>query len=151
LVITALYRFIIIITKLDIKSGFFRFNNPLYYTFLGADLAQEKQFDIVVVDALVETGGKNVLYSGILSEWRYDNEGKLDTLTLVGCFRRFVNDSTSSTSGSPDPLLSIQSKRLEIPGSGTVLKSSKIVNFNFQYLTHSAWNEKITGTGLPQL
>jgi hypothetical protein len=172
--LTALYRFVVVFFKLDIRFDFFRFNNPLYYTFLGADISEK--FDVVVVDVLVETGGKNILYSGILSEWKYDSEGKLDTLTLISCFRRFVNDTlASNTTSKPasesillkaknyfssimghnnpksisNPAMTnpgIASNRLEIPGSGTVLKSSKIVNYNFQYLTHRThkeWSEKL--------
>ncbi len=119
--------------KLDRRLNLFRFKNRWHYILTGEffdfpgtayDLEEnQKEIDIIFIDALIETNEGSIIYEGIFLNYELSGESGLDTLTLKNVRRRYLRDDCSNK----------KSKYHNIPGHNFTLKYSEIINLNFSY------------------
>lgn len=133
--------------KLDLRYDNLRFDNEWYYLFSGEarvfrrDEKNRKinviwklleiEIDHVVLTAVVEQGGKNYLYWGILSEFYFNSVGKLDKLVLNLPQRRLLSNDDETTSGGLNPIKDV--RFYSIVSDYFVLRSENIKNLNIEY------------------
>lgn len=106
----------------------FRFHDaPWYYLLTGADFAREDEPDLIMVSAIVEVGKEPVLYVGVLDDFFFTSDGKLDRLVLQGVARRPLSaDKTKNDSDAQ--------RFYEIDGDSFVLRYSEAKTLNVQYI-----------------
>lgn len=113
-------------------SAIFRFHlAPWYYLLTGADFETADVPDFIVVSAIVNVSGKAYLYTGILEEFFFDPEGKLDRLVLQEVMRRPI--------GADKPLPDVQGadaapRFYPIDGDYFVLRYSEAITLNVEYV-----------------
>lgn len=106
----------------------FRFHDaPWYYLLTGADFAPEDEPDLIMVSAIVEVGKEPVLYVGVLDDFFFTSDGKLDRLVLQGVARRPL--SADKNRGGDDA-----QRFYEIDGDSFVLRYSEAKTLNVQYI-----------------
>jgi hypothetical protein len=120
--------------RLDREGG--RFNSifrfhlaPWYYLLTGADFETDEVPDFIVVSAIVNVSGKAYLYTGILEEFFFDPEGKLDRLILQEVMRRPITaDKAMTDPGDLSP------RFYPIDGDYFVLRYSEAITLNVEYV-----------------
>lgn len=132
--------------KLDIRFPFFfRFGNYWLYRTTGRGIIEEevkklkRRYDLrnvivtTFVEALVEIEGKFQVYSGMLKDFNIDENGELVDLILTEVQRHSKVREESSITGEERTIYEADN----IPGDIFILKCSRIINFNFQYIATS--------------
>jgi hypothetical protein len=128
-------RRLVIRWSLDTKFRSLRFSNEFWYYLTGREwnLKQDRDFDIVWLDALVLTGSGALIYSGIFRKFDL-REGRLDSICLSEAQRVPVNlalkNSTIDAGQSQDIA---GTAGVEIPGKGLILKYENILNLNVSF------------------
>lgn len=88
----ALLRYLIRRQDWDIGEGWLaklvRFDTPWYYLFTGMTQADREGLDGIFVAAIVVLKDAAYLYRGVLFDWHFTRDGKLDWLVLQGASRR---------------------------------------------------------------
>ncbi len=108
----------------------FRFHDaPWYYLLTGADFAREDEPDLIMVSAIVEVGKEPMLYVGVLDDFFFTSDGRLDRLVLQGVARRPL----SADKNKPGALADAE-RFYEIDGDSFVLRYSEAKTLNVQYI-----------------
>ena len=129
IIIGNLMRRVIRIFGLDIKIRLFRYPNRWHYIFtgeyidFGRGFNYHKKIDFIVVDVLMDVGGKSVIYSGILEDYYLSN-------TSAG-LEGIVIKYPSKKEFNCDQETKIKIK--DIPGDYLDIPYGKILNLNIQY------------------
>lgn len=123
-----LARIIVRKNKLDRKYQFLKYSNDWHYLLTGefADFPKisgdSERIDLIYIDALVRADGKNVLYTGILVDYKLAAAGILDFLILKEAKRGYPSEK------SPGVINSIA-----IPGDYFILLYNQVLNLNLTY------------------
>lgn len=123
-----LARIIVRKKKLDRKYQFLKYSNDWHYLLTGefADFPKidgdSEKIDLIYVDALVKSDGKNVLYTGILVDYTLAAAGVLDFLVLKETKRGYPSEQTPGTVNS-----------IAIPGDYFILLYNQVLNINLTY------------------
>lgn len=132
---------------LDLRYNFLRFSNEWYYIFSGEarvfDVPEEersvasiKEFlstnlDFVFISAVVLQGEEPVLYWGILSDYFFNSEGKLDRIVLEQAQRRFL---TADREDEKDQQTPVEDERFyEIRGDYFLVQYQNVQTLNIEY------------------
>lgn len=113
-------------------SSIFRFHDaPWYYLLTGADFPEEEKPDLIMISAIVEVAKDAVLYVGVLDDFFFDSEGKLDRLILQGVARRplSADKKTASPKGGAN-----DERFYDIDGDSFVLRYEEVKTLNVQYV-----------------
>jgi hypothetical protein len=107
--------------ELDLRFNLLRFSNEWYYFLTGRQwrLKLNLDFDVVWVEALVNTTSGMALYSGIFDSYKLAQNGSLDYICLSEARRRMSLDA-----GTP----------VMIAGKGLVMKYETILNVNLLFI-----------------
>lgn len=148
---------------LDLQFQIFQFDNEWFYLFSGEALilngSPEKrtyssvrlfknrfQVDTVYASAIVEQGGTAILYWGVLADYFFDRQGRLEKFVLQRVQRRLLSEDRR-----PPPLLSgtlsstmnkvplrtspiVDDRFYEVDGDFFVIHMSEVKNLNLDYL-----------------
>jgi len=157
--------------RLDLRYDWLRFSNEWYYLFSGEarifqspqpdrDLRSIRQFfgtddlDLVFVSAVVDQGNGSVLYWGVLADYFFDADGRLEKIVLQDAQRRDLakdDESLRTDTGSADEemVVSEEEKTAEeeprpmppddhrfypIRGHFLIIRYQDVVNLNIEYL-----------------
>jgi hypothetical protein len=124
--------------RLDHKTKLFRFNNYWFYMLRGEVLlfaensAEEvEEPDGVYLSAVVSQSSKSYLYRGLVCDFTFDEDGKLDTIVLADAHRRDLMEDAADD-GIPvhhdeDP------RYYDIKGDYLILQYSRITTLNLDY------------------
>jgi hypothetical protein len=122
-------RELIRLLKLDIHFRFFRFTNNWYYLFQGERVnfpEFRKKFihywlypNYIYVDALTESDDKAILYQGVVTDFTFDENGKLDNILIKKTKRREYCDHKKSF--------------VKVDGDEFLIPFKKITNLNISY------------------
>ena len=110
-----------------------RFNHaPWYYLLTGADFDKDNEPDLISVAAIVDAAGVATLYTGVLEDFFFDQDGALDRVVLSNVARRqLVSDKSPVTNGSEEPA---QQRFYSVDGDYFVLRYSEAITLNIQYV-----------------
>ena len=119
-----------IVTKTDLNNGrnnLFRLNNRWWYLFNGFE-SEIQSFDLLLIDAVVETKDGTMIYSGFLVNYICNGED-LDRIYLRDAVRKEFkvfddNGRLSNQTGTP----------LTIPGETFSIAYKNIINLNLRFL-----------------
>jgi len=118
------FRIVVRRYRLDLRFNLLRFNNEWYYLLSGeTNKTKPGEVNYVWIDALVETAGGSVLYSGFLVDFNLSRDGGLESIYLTEVTRRYLN-SDSSDDAKP------KQRYQAIPGDIFVIKYTQVVNLN---------------------
>lgn len=108
----------------------FRFHDaPWYYLLTGADFAHEDKPDLIMVSAIVEVGKEPMLYVGVLDDFFFTSDGRLDRLVLQGVARRPLSADKNKDGAASDA-----DRFYDIDGDSFVLRYSEAKTLNVQYI-----------------
>jgi len=111
-------------------SGWLRFSKaPWYYLLSGAEFAKDDQPDLISISAIVNVGGQPVLYSGVLEDYFFDEDGQLNRLILSEVVRRPLDKDKAPA----EPRAS-EDRFYPIDGDYFVLRYSEAVTLNVEYI-----------------
>lgn len=114
--------------KIDRKLRIFRLSNEWYYLFNAYD-NKRLEFDIVIIGAVLEIGGKGYLYTGLLEDFFLNEQGNLDRLIISSHNRRLIeNDKKPNSSNN------VESRFYEIEGDYFVIPYTTIKNLNLLFI-----------------
>jgi len=134
--------------KLDLRYDWLRFSNEWFYLFSGEarvfetdqskrDVPSIRMFvrgtsiDVVFDSAVVEQGDGAMLYWGLLSDYFFDAEGKLDKIVLQEAQRRRL--ATDADDGEAQ--LPVTDERFyPIRGNYLVIRYTDVLNLNIEYV-----------------
>jgi hypothetical protein len=110
--------------RLDLKFNLLRFNNEWYYLLSGETIKTKPgEVNYVWIDALVETVGGSVLYSGFLVNFNLSRDGGLESIYLTEVTRRDLKSDLMDEAKQ-------KQKYHAIPGDIFVVKYTQVVNLN---------------------
>lgn len=122
-----LTRFIVRNLNLDIRFSFLRFPNSWHYLFTGEYLDIETEIgahnliDFIFVDVLVNVGGEDIIYSGVLENYYLSKKnGGLERIII-----KYPSKKAFSIKG--------HTEHRDIPGNYLTIPYEKIKNINIQY------------------
>lgn len=131
-----LSRFIVLRFKLNNgQINLLRLNNRWWYFFNGLENNVEN-FDLVFVDAVVDTKECTMIYSGFLVDFVCDGE-KLERIYIGDAVRRKFKAENGNDN------LSEPSTALQIPGDILSISYEKIINLNLRFIILDAELEEI--------
>lgn len=81
--------------------------------------------DLTIVSGLIHSNEESILYIGVLRDFFFDKNGKLDSIILAEAHRRYLNQDEEEKAPS---------KYYKIPGTYLQLKYSNISNINVHYV-----------------
>ena len=112
---------------LDLKFNSLRLNNEWYYL-LSEEIIKTKQSDVnyVWIDALVETAGGSVIYSGFLVDFNLSRDGGLESIYLTQVARRYLTQDLTDDGRR-------KQRYYDIPGDIFVIKYTQVANLNIFY------------------
>lgn len=117
-------------------SSVFRFHEaPWYYLLTGADFSQEDKPDLIMISAIIEVAKDAVLYVGVLDDFFFDSDGKLDRLILQSVARRPLSADKSK---SATEIGSTDERFYDIDGDSFVLRYEDVKTLNVQYVKLTA-------------
>jgi hypothetical protein len=117
-------------------SSIFRFHDaPWYYLLTGADFKEDDQPDLIIISAIVEVSKEAVLYVGVLDDFYFDSEGKLDRLILQKVSRRPIASDKPATQPADGQN---EQRFYPIDGDNFVLRYSEAITLNVQYVKLTA-------------
>lgn len=127
-------RWIVLRTNLHARNELFRLYNRWWYVFNGYKNFIE-EYDVVFIDALVETKSSTVIYSGFLIDFVCNGE-ELDRVYLGDTLRRELrikgaNETAGTISNHPQT-------PVKIPGELFSLSYDKIINLNVRFFVGEA-------------
>ncbi len=116
-------------------SAWLRFSGaPWYYLLTGADFPRGHAPDLIAVSAIVNIAGEAFLYTGLLSDYFLDPEGKLDRLVLREVMRRpLAADKPEHPGADGSPLL-FTDRFYVVDGDYFVLRYSELITLNIEYI-----------------
>ena len=134
--------------KLDRRYKIFRYRNFWHYFLRGefydfprAEIQltenSTEDIDFRFVDIVVNIGGQQYLYDGILVDYELSKDGGLDTISLTDTKRRKLTDDGIDENGQ---IIDNSSKYYEVKGHVVLFKYSEISNINMTY-----WRLDTTG------
>ena len=127
--------------KLDLSHRFFRFDNYWYYMLTGeVALFAENRADNeasetakpsgVYLSAVVTHGSASYLYRGIVVDWTFDAEGRLDTVAITDARRRDLGQDWRADNGWPE---GVDPRYYDIVGDALILRCSEIQTINIDF------------------
>jgi hypothetical protein len=127
--------------KLDHSTKTFRFDNYWYYMLTGEVLdfrenaGEGRRVDGVYLSAVVDHSSGSYLYRGIVSDFTFDRDGKLDTIVLADAHRRrLVDDREEEAAPRAAVGPSAPDQRYyEIRGDFLVLRYDELRTLNLDY------------------
>ena len=123
-------RWIIIYFEIHKKYVHLKLYNDWYYVFNGF-YAKESDFDIVYIDAVVDTKEGSIIYSGCLEEFICNNQ-TLERILVSDIQKKdFKKDKNENT--ILQPINTIDSAT-EIESNIFVIEYSKIINLNIRFI-----------------
>lgn len=137
IILARICRWIVWKKEWHVNSGFLRLYNRWGYLFLGyvgdkgENNSKRLKFDIVFIDALVNTNSGTMIYSGYLIDWVYFGE-TLDRIYLSDAERRVFNVKSANDKGNE--LVSHLGEPKAIDGHIMVIPYSSIINMNLHFL-----------------
>jgi hypothetical protein len=121
-------RIVIRKNKLDRKYKFLKYGNDWHYLLTGefTDFPKingnSESIDLIFVDALTKADGKNVIYTGILVDYKLAAAGVLDFLILKEAKRIYTSEKSPGITNS-----------INIPGDYFIVLYNQILNINLTY------------------
>lgn len=117
--------------RLDVRFGPLRFNNKWHYLFSGELFNRDFEMGPgavagTSVSTLVAVGNLTYLYVGVLYEYEFGKDGRLEKLILTAARRRQVVDDTDATNPSLRDYYRIE-------GEFFVLSGHEITTLNIDY------------------
>ena len=117
----------------SVLGNVFRFNQaPWYYLLTGADFDKKSQPDLISVAAIVDAAGLATLYTGVLEDFFFDQDGALDRLVLSNVSRRQLNADKPASIAEKDE--AEQPRFYSVDGDYFVLRYSEAITLNIQYV-----------------
>lgn len=117
-------------------SSIFRFHDaPWYYLLTGADFAKEDEPDFIMISAVVEIAKDAVLYVGVLDDFFFDSDGRLDRLVLQNVARRPLSADKNKINTEES---SADERFYDIDGDSFVLRYEDTKTLNVQYVKLTA-------------
>lgn len=122
----------------DIKYHSLRFNNEWYYLLSGRILdfpgnnGNSQKIDLVRIDALCESQGNSIIYSGILREFYLSKADGLDRIHLSNVYRRKLTDDSPQEYTAPIEK-EFDDRYYKMPGDIFVIPYQQIKNINISY------------------
>lgn len=114
-------------------GGWLRFSGaPWYYLLTGADFPRGHAPDLIAVSAIVNIAGSAYLYTGLLSDYFLDPEGKLDRLVLCEVMRRPIAADKPGHADGSTPLFT--DRFYVVDGDYFVLRYSELITLNIEYI-----------------
>lgn len=146
IVVPEIFRYVVTKFRLDRHgsrfSAIFRFHDaPWYYLLTGADFAKDDEPDFIVISAIVEVAKEGVLYVGVLDDFFFGADGKLDRLILQGVARRPLSADKSKNETDAE----VANRFYEIDGDSFVLRYEDVKTLNVQYVKLTADDAKVGG------
>lgn len=146
IVVPEIFRYVITKYRLDRHGNrfgaVFRFHDaPWYYLLTGADFAKDDEPDFIVISAIVEVAKDAVLYVGVLDDFFFDSNGKLDRLILQGVARRPL----SADKNKSETEEVVADRFYEIDGDSFVLRYEDVKTLNVQYVKLTVDDDQSTG------
>jgi hypothetical protein len=134
--------------KDSVIGSLLRFNHaPWYYLLTGADFDKDNEPDLISVAAIVDAAGVATLYTGVLEDFFFDQDGALDRLILSNVARRQLESDKSLT---PDASLDLAQQRFyAVDGDYFVLRYSEAITLNIQYVKLSDVTTSAPDPSLP--
>lgn len=116
----------------DAINKFFRYKNIWHYLLSAKFILFKrsqielrnnsiKDIDITFIDALLNLGEDNCIYTGVLVDYELSSEGSLDLLYIKNAQRKFINRNN-------------QSNYKDIDGHIIILKYENIINLNLSFI-----------------
>lgn len=121
----------IIVFRFKLNNGqndLLRLNNRWWYFFNGVEYDIEN-FDLVFVDAVVDTKECTMIYSGFLVDFVCDGE-KLERIYIRDVVRRKLKSGDNGNESVTDT----SSTALQIPGNLFSISYEKIINLNLRFI-----------------
>jgi len=125
-----IFKRLVLILALDLRTEFFRFGNKWYYILSGRLLDMDeyrggsKDISLIGIDALCNVGGESIIYMGELVNYYLSGDGSLDALLLRYPGKRKLSDDANE--GHRD-------EYYEIPSDYLYLPYKEIININVRY------------------
>lgn len=94
-----------------------------------------------MISAIVEVAKEGVLYVGVLDDFFFDADGKLDRLILQGVARRPLSADKSKNETDAE----VANRFYEIDGDSFVLRYEDVKTLNVQYVKLTADDAKVGG------
>lgn len=125
-----------------------RFNHaPWYYLLTGADFDKYQKPDLISVAAIVDAAGVATLYTGVLEDFFFDQDGALDRLILSNVARRQLeSDKSLEADAAAD---SAPQRFYVVDGDYFVLRYSEAITLNIQYVKLSDVSNLALDPSLP--
>lgn len=135
--------------KLDLRYDWLRFSNEWFYLFSGEarvfqqpqadrDLRSIRKFlrsdevDLVFISVVVEQGEGPILYWGVLADYFFDRDGRLEKVVLEEAQRR--NLSNDATTDTEQAIPTADDRFYPIRGNFLVIRYQDVLNLNVEYL-----------------
>lgn len=132
-VLGLMFHYINLFFRLEYISSVFKYKNQWYYIFNGKSIKGVtgigKKLVLTKVDALVNDGEKNIIYSGDLSDYYIEpSNNKLDTIILKNTYKKIPNVIEDCNYDIPTGIR-------YIPGNAMCIQNDKIINLNITHFT----------------
>ncbi|HIC8755750.1 hypothetical protein [Elizabethkingia anophelis] len=132
-ILGAMFHYINLLLRLDFFSSALKYKNHWYYIFNGKSVKGVrgigKKLIQTKIDALVNDGEKNIIYSGELSDYYIEpSNNKLDTILLKNAYKKVPNHIENCN-------YDVGTDVRYIPGNVICLQNDKIINLNITHFT----------------
>ena len=129
---------------LDVRFGPLRFNNKWHYLFSGELFNRDFEMGSgavagTSVSTLVAVGNLTYLYVGVLYEYEFGKDGRLEKLILTAARRRRIVDETDKTKPKPKDYYRIRGDFFVLSGH-----EIKTLNIDYFYLDHDSGSVTLT-------
>lgn len=137
IILARICRWIVWKKEWHVNSGLLRLYNHWGYLFLGYEVdkgntkSKRLKFDIVFIDALVNTNSGTMIYSGYLIDWVYFGE-TLDRIYISDTEKREFKVNETNEKGNV--LVNHAGEPQEIDGHIMVIPYSSIINMNLHFI-----------------
>lgn len=122
-------RYLLVYTGLHTSNQIFNLYNKWWYFFNGY-YAETAEFDLVFVDAVVDTKDGTIIYSGFLVNFE-TKSGELDRIYLKDAVRREFKKYASDDSTQ---LINEPGEPFQIPGATLSVKYENIISLNVNFI-----------------
>jgi len=130
--------------RLDLSTQIFRFKNEWHYLLTGEVLSfkevslKQREVDGVYLSAVVDHSKDTYLYRGIVEDWSFDQDGRLETICLSFTHRRLLSQDRGHAHAEPaGEEIPPDSRYYKIHGDLFVLRYSEIKTLNLDYFSLS--------------
>jgi hypothetical protein len=131
-------------TRLDLSTQIFRFRNEWHYLLTGEVLSfkevslESREVDGVYLSAVVDHSKDTYLYRGIVEDWSFDQNGRLETIRLRLTHRRLLSqDRSQAHTEGTGAEIPPDARYYKIHGDLFVLRYSEIKTLNLDYFSLS--------------